>query len=88
MVCGVVNLQEKPYYVLEGEGKSWFYMSKGLQARTLVQLYTVTGVPLLTASEHSYCQHGTLIWALRLLVPFQRDYNSMSHVDGPLMSQS
>lgn len=32
MVRGVANLQEKPYYVLEGEGKSWFYMSKGLQA--------------------------------------------------------
>lgn len=32
MVCGVVNLQEKPYYVLESEGKSWLYVSKGLQA--------------------------------------------------------
>lgn len=26
----IVNIQEKLYYVLEGEGKSWFYMSKGL----------------------------------------------------------
>lgn len=50
-----------------------------VMGRTLVQLYTVTGVPLLTASEHSYCQHGTLVWALRLLVPFQRDYNSVAY---------